>query len=76
MSPIKKVFLIIALLVLAFLLWQVVFNDGGMLQTAYNAVVGVINKTWQTITGGTTKILPQWGDVNNGNGNGLSNAEF
>lgn len=77
MSTIKKVFLIIGVLVLAFLIWQLVFNDGGVIQTAYNAVADTINGTWQQITGDTSgEILPEWGGAVDGTGDGLNNARW
>ena len=63
MKTIHKVFLIVGTLVLIFILWQVFFNDGGVLQTGYNAVVDTINGVWNKLTGGTAGILPNWGDV-------------
>lgn len=79
MSPIKKVFLIIGVLVLAFLVWQLVFSDGGVLISAWNSIAGVINGTWQTITGDSTAVLvPEWGDAVDGSKNdgGLNNAKW
>lgn len=75
MKPIQKVFLIIAVLVLAFIIWQLFFNDGGILQSGYNAIADSINTTWQKITGGTGKILPSWGDAGvNTDGQNLNDA--
>lgn len=76
MSPIKKVFLIIGVLVLAFLVWQLVFNDGGVLQSGYNAIADTLNGTWQKITGGNSDILPEWGGAVKGGGDGLGDAEW
>lgn len=66
MKTIKRVFLVIATLVLIFILWGLFFNDGGILRTAYNALINPVNKTWQTITGDSSdssKLLPNWGDA-------------
>jgi len=64
MSNIKKVFLIIGTLVLAFIVWSLVFNDGGIVKTAYNAIISPVNSAWQTITGDSqAKLLPEWGDT-------------
>lgn len=78
MSPIKKVFLIIGVLVLAFLVWQLVFSDGGVLISAWDAIAGTINGVWQTITGGTSTIVPEWGGaVDSGkNDGGLNEAQW
>lgn len=62
-KTVLKVFLVIALLVLIFVVWALFFNDNGILQTGYNSLVEPINDTWQKITGGSSKLLPTWGDV-------------
>lgn len=65
MKSIHKVFLVIAILVLAFIAWSLFFNDGGILQSGYNGVSGAINNTWQTMTGDSSaSILPSWTDAN------------
>jgi hypothetical protein len=65
MKSIHKVFLVIAVLVLAFIAWSLFFNDGGILQTGYNAVGDSVNNTWQTVTGDSAaKLLPSWTDAN------------
>lgn len=78
MSPIKKVFLIIGVLVLAFLIWQLVFSDGGVLISAWNAIADTINGVWQKITGGSSKIVPEWdGAVDSSkNDGGLNDAQW
>lgn len=59
MKPIIKVFLVIGALVLSLVVWGVVFNDGGVIQTAWNAMVTPINNTWASIVGDpTATILP------------------
>lgn len=61
-GTIKKVFLIIALLVLIFLIWQLFFNEDGILVTGYNAMAHGINEQFQEATGDTKRqILPYWG---------------
>lgn len=62
---IKKVFVIIGVLVLAFLLFQQFFMDGGILQIGYNAAVGQVNGLWETLTGETT-LIPEWGVTESG----------
>ena len=67
-GTIKKVFLIIALLVLIFLIWQLFFNDDGILVTAYNSMAHGINEQYQEATGDTSRqILPYWGQDNSTN---------
>jgi hypothetical protein len=59
-----KIFLIIGALVLAFLIWGLFFNTGGVLQTGWNSMAKSVNKTWDTVTGDSSaKILPSFGDA-------------
>lgn len=79
MKPIKTVFLIIGVLVLAFLLWQLVFNDGGVLISTWNAIAETINSVWAKITGNpSATIVPEWGDAVDPNKNkgGLNQAQW
>jgi hypothetical protein len=65
MSPIKKVFMIIGTLVIILMIWQLVFNDGGIIRTGYTAVTAPINKLWGGVTGNPdNKILPAWDGTN------------
>lgn len=59
-KTIKTVFLIIGLLVLIFLIWQLVFNKGGIVRTVYNTMVNGINKQWEKLAGSGEKLLPTW----------------
>lgn len=56
---VKKVFLLIATLVVIFLGWQMVFKDGGIIQTGYNAVVGIVNDKWEQVSG-NSELIPEW----------------
>jgi hypothetical protein len=60
----RNVFILVGVLVLIFLVWQLFFNDGGILQKGWNALVGVVNNTWNSLAGGSDGILPTWGDAN------------
>lgn len=60
---IMKVGGILMALALVFIIWQVVFNDGGILQTAYNGGVNVVNEQWKKVSGSTDGILPTFGDT-------------
>ena len=51
-----KVFLLIGTLVLIFLIWQLVFNDGGIVKTIYNSFANGVNKQWEKVAGGGEKI--------------------
>ena len=57
---VKKVFGLIATLVLIFLIWQLVFQKGGIVRTAYNALSNGINGQWAKVAGKGQKILPTW----------------
>lgn len=61
-KTVKKVFMLIGLLVLIFLIWQLVFNDGGIVKTAYNALAEGINGQWDKVAGNSSKLLPTWGE--------------
>lgn len=76
MSPLKKVFLFVGLLVLIFLIWQLVFSDSGLLIAGYNGVAGVINDGWNMVTGGNGGILPEWGTAVDGNGDSINDANW
>lgn len=70
-KTVKTVFLLIGTLVAIFLIWQLVFNDGGILKTAYNALATGINNQWIKVAGKGQSILPMWDDNtadNNGQG--------
>lgn len=59
-KPIVTVFLIIAVLVFCLVIWGSFFNTGGVLETAWNAVVTPVNKTWQGVVGDTNaKLVPE-----------------
>lgn len=64
MNKVGRIFLIIGILVLAFLIWGLFFNDGGVLQTGWNSMANSVNNTWQTVTGDSgAKILPGFGEA-------------
>ena len=61
-KTVKTVFLLIGTLVAIFLIWQLVFRDGGILKTGYNALAKGINGQWEKVAGSGQKILPTWGE--------------
>lgn len=66
------VFSLIAVLVVIFLVWQLVFNDGGILKTGYNAVADGINGQWAKVAGSGKTLLPEWDDTSaDDNGTGF-----
>ena len=73
-KTVRKVFLILGTLVLVFLIWQLVFNDGGIIRVGYDAMASGINGQWEKVAGQGQKILPSWGDSDasdNANGQGF-----
>lgn len=60
-STVKKVFMLIGLLVIIFLAWQLIFNDGGILKTMYNSMANGINDQWAKVAGSGQTILATWG---------------
>lgn len=68
MTVMKKVFMFIGLLVLIFLVWQIVFCDGGIVKTCYNALANAINTSFGKTTGkASDKILPLWDATHSAN---------
>ena len=60
-KTVLTVFGIIGAAVLALVVWQLVFNDGGIIKTAWNAVAGAVNTQWQKVGGKDSTLLPTWG---------------
>lgn len=76
-SNIKAVFGILLTIVIIFLVWQLVLNDGGILKTGYNAIANGINKQWEKAAGAGETVLPLWSDsnaANNGQGFDIDTA--
>ena len=77
-KTVKKVFMLLALLVGIFLAWQLIFNDGGILQSVYNSVASGINKQYAKVAGDNKNLVPLWGsnakdsaeNITNGDTNG------
>lgn len=63
-KTIVKVFVIIGILVGVFIAWQLIFNDGGILKTAYNSLANGINSQWAKVAGSGQRILATWTDSN------------
>ena len=62
-SVVLKVFMLVGLLVIIFIAWQLIFNDGGILRTGYNSIVLGINGQWEKVAGAGHTIVATWGDV-------------
>lgn len=75
-KTVKKVFMLLALLVGIFLAWQLIFNDGGILQTVYNSMVKGINKQYEKVAGKDQQLLPEWGNGNGGKQRGTNGDAF
>lgn len=63
-KTLRQVFTIIGTLVAVFLAWQLIFNDGGILKNAYNAIATGINGQWAKVAGGNATLLVLWGSSN------------
>lgn len=59
-KTIITVFLILAVLVLVFLVWELFFAETGILHSIYNGAVSGINKQWQKVSGDKSEIIPKW----------------
>lgn len=70
-KTVLKVFVIIGLLVGIFIAWQLIFNDGGILKTGYNAMADGINGQWEKVAGTGKTILVNWGTNASNNGTGF-----
>lgn len=69
-GTVKKVFMLIGLLVIIFIAWQLIFNDGGILKTMYNGIANGINLQWKKVAGSQAdNLIPAWT-----NGNATSNG--
>lgn len=73
-KTVKKVFMLIALLVGIFLAWQLIFNNGGILQSVYNSVASGINKQYERVAGQGRTLVPYWGTDNKGNAGTINNG--
>lgn len=62
-KTVKKVFMLLALLVGIFLAWQMIFNDGGIIQTVYTSIADGINGQYEKVAGQGKKLLPKWGST-------------
>lgn len=60
-KTIVTVFMIIGVLVLGLIVWALFFNDGGVLQTGWNAVADQVNTTWRKLTGdNNSQLITNW----------------
>ena len=60
-KTVTKVFVIIGILVLCLVIWNFVFDTGGLAETVYTAVANTVNDVWATVAGsGADPLLPAW----------------
>ena len=59
-KTVKKVFLLLGILVAIFLGWQLIFSDGGILKTGYNAMANGVNTQYEKIAGDGETLLSNW----------------
>lgn len=69
-KTIMKVFLIVALLVVIFLAWQLIFNENGILRTGYNKMADGINNQYKKVAGGDGEVIAKWDNKKNADDNG------
>ena len=70
-KTVMKVFILIGILVVIFLAWTLIFNEGGILRTGYNAMAEGINGQWEKVAGDGQTILPLWSADGETNGQGF-----
>ena len=71
-KTVRTVFMVIGTLVFCFIVWQLVFNDGGILKTMYNGMANGINNQWAKVAGSGVELIPLWTSSNaDSNGTGF-----
>ena len=56
---VKKIFIFIAVLIMALMVWQLVLGDTGVFVQLWNGTADIVNGIWGAITGDpTAKIMP------------------
>lgn len=60
-KTIITVFLVLAVVVLVFLIWELFFSDNnGILHIAYNSVANGVNTQWKKLAGDDAVLMPLW----------------
>lgn len=60
-KTIITVFLVLAVVVLVFLIWELFFSDNnGILHIAYNSVANGVNTQWKKLAGDNAVLMPLW----------------
>lgn len=59
-KTIITVFLVLAVLVFVFLIWELFFADTGILHTVYNGAASGINTQWNKLAGNGSTLVPLW----------------
>ena len=66
-KTIITVFLVLAVLVLVFLIWELFFTESGILHTIYNGAASGINTQWRKLAGNNSSIVPLWDNTGENN---------
>ena len=74
-DAIKEAFLIIGVLVFVFLGWQLIFNGGGVVETAYNALARYTNTVYQDSRDGAS-VLTEYNSGTMQDSTTFSKADF
>lgn len=69
-KTIITVFLVLAVLVLVFLIWELFFAEKGILHTIYNGAASGINTQWKKLAGNDSTLIPLWDNT------GTNNAKY
>ena len=67
-KTIITVFIVLAVLVLVFLIWELFFAEKGILHTIYNGAASGINTQWQKLAGNGSTLVPLWDNTGTNNG--------
>lgn len=59
-KTILTVFIVLAVLVLIFLVWELFFADTGVMHSIYNSVASGLNAQWAKVAGTNSELLPTW----------------
>lgn len=69
-KTIITVFLVLAVLVFVFLIWELFFAEKGILHTIYNGAASGINTQWAKLAGNNSTLVPLW------DGTGTDNKQY
>lgn len=61
-KTIITVFVLIGVLLICALVWDMVFNDGGIISSVWNAIATPVNNAWKAIAPNGNDLIPEWGN--------------